>query len=582
VSLRVRWQPIDTRAISCSAGWSGANCPDAVAAFAEGVAVAAFAFAAAALAMGLQECTRKHFKAIATSGPCPTHDVVVVDGTELTKFWVGDGLPHDLHAWLEGGCRLAARRMAPALGAAAGAGAGRQVVVFLMDWTHKVTRCKGNETAARAAPSRAAAPRAAPLARGAMGGAADGSDDVTGREHALPWGSCAAGSASKKVSQVGRCVSARQRRAWTRLMASEGHRLLGLRPSQSLVVAGDESGRAASDAVFLTHYVEPDARQGLAGGWCTEAIGGVRDELASDGEADVLFSVVLRHIEEHRGLYDLQPAPAPLRIAVLSKDTDWVLVSALWLAARMLDTPAAAFKSIRLHWLGWQVSRPPAEMQFVDVRELLRGWCAQAAEEGAWEPLQQVESALNRAAALVWLGSDFTRKVKVGAAFGRGFTTVPLQEQAASCLPLRLRVLHPVHAGPALLDVSLRDDRARRALLDRGGGAAQDLVQIRAGAFAVMYWFSAGLPHGALRAVCPLAAASPEAALREHYLAAGFAAAPAAAVGRAALWSWASAAAVGGAAELRALLPIGPVPARGVGKRAPLPAARPAKRARGA
>ena len=507
--------------------------------------------------MGLQECARKHFKSIASSGPCPAHDVVVVDGTELTKFWVGDGLPFDLHAWLEGGCRLTARKIAPLLGHDRGR---RQVVVFLMDWTHKVTRCKGNETAARAGRARggaaAAAASSGPLPRSAMGGASDGSDDVTGREHALPWHDLRhAGSDSKKVSQIGRCVSARQRRAWTRLMASEGHRLLGLLPNQSLLVAGDDSGRACSDAVWLTHYIEPDSARGLGGGWCTEALGGVRDEGASDGEADVLFAVVLRHIEKHRGLYDLAPAPAPLSIAVTSKDTDWVLVAALWLAARLLDTAPAAFKALRLHWMGWRLSRPPEATQFVDVREMLRGWCAQAAEEGAWSPLQQAEQALNRAAALVWLGSDFTRKVKVGGAFGRNFTTVPLQEQAAASLPLRLRVVHPSHAGPALLDLSLSDDGARLALLDRRGKAAQDLVQIRAGAFAVMYWFSASLQHGALRSVCPLAAASPSAALRTHYLAAGFSA-PEAGAAPAGLWCWASEAAVRGAPELRALLPI--------------------------
>jgi hypothetical protein len=510
--------------------------------------------------MGLQDCTRKHLKSLATTGPCPPCDVVVVDGTELTKFWMGDQLPRDLYAWLEGSCRMMANKIAPAL---AGGGEQQQLVVFLMDWTHKVTRCKGNETAARsraprARPAAAAGappppPPPAPVSKGAMAGAADGSEDLTGKEHALPWGECSGNTPSKKVAQIGRCVSSRQRRVWSRLMAQCGHKLLGLRANQSLLVAGDDSGRPASDAVYLTHYVKADAASGVVGGWCTEAVGGVRDEGASDGEADVLCAVVLQHVQRNRGLYDLPPAPAALRIAVTSKDTDWVVICALWLAARVIDTDAETVRALRLYWMGWKVCRPPAEMEYLDVRAMVHAWCAQADEEGAWTPLQLAEHVLNRAAALVWLGCDFTRKVKVGAAFGRNFNTVPLQEEATLLRPLQLTALHPEPGGRNMLGMRVHDDLAQRALLGRAGAPVQDLVQTRAGAYAVMYWFSACLAGDALRVVAPLSDPLPAEALRRHYLAAGFA--PPGAPG-ALLWSWASAAAVGGSGPLEAVVAL--------------------------
>jgi hypothetical protein len=494
-------------------------------------------------------------------------DVVVVDLTEHTKFVMGGTLPANMYDWLARACYVVAARVRHTRDKEP----GRPVAVLvLMDCSAKVLRCKGNEVLKRRASAQgakkrkqagaaAAAAPAQPLRPADLGGAPDGSDDVTGREHPLPWHRCGQVSTSAAAAQMSACLSKRLRRAWTALLIADGRTLLRLRPGDSLIVAGDHGEAVPPDAVFRTAFRRPAppadagadadaAAPAPAPGWETAPIGGVRDAAACDGEADVLFATVLKHMEANRAAYDLPPRPGPLAVTITSCDTDWIAISALWLATRMVDTPAPVYRALSVAWCGAR-----GGLWWVDVRALHERWARQASEELASdEPLALLGHTVNRVAGLVWMGCDFTRPVPIRGNYGR-FSAADFVDRVTQNGPIALELLPPsTPGGRATLRLALRDDVACIALKGATGKVVHTSEQRRAGAYAVMYWLASCLGSQALRQVAPAGDGDTACAL---YRRAGFT--PLHAGSAAALWTWASPAAVLPLPELAVSMPLG-------------------------
>lgn len=440
-------------------------------------------------------------------------DIVGIDVTEALQFLklTSDHVPQNLSQL----CDFACRQMQRQVHAAAARNASQLVVVMLDGRRRAMMK---DVEAARRRQGKAR------LDVTAMEGDPSGKDDMTGTEYALPWHMLTppdpkGKDAERAYSSLN--VMGRIRRFTARTLHNEGPYKLRLdRQTQRLLVVAD--GHSASDSVTYWCYDK------AAGRWHKENMGGMRDEESCDGEADVLWPLILTQILQQRQLFGIPTEE--LHVATFSVDTDWVAIGAIWLAARRVTLQKGADAKVMLRWNKRSVQgKLKGMLSCFDIHTLVDQMLADAGERGATKPLEVVANEI-----LGWIsvaGCDFVKQADMRKGKKLGFAQLAREVTRKNALKIM-----QVAATPAMLDDSHQEGeqfevrtayrmtlslvltlkhhkvleftnslQSKKTALPTQYAIAQSggRVAIRNAATTVAYWLAAAIGGAALRSVVP-------------------------------------------------------------------------------
>jgi len=442
-------------------------------------------------------------------------DIVGVDVTEALQFLklTSDYVPQNLSQL----CDLACRQMHRQVHAAA-ARNGSQLVVIMLDGRRRAMMKDVEAARRRQGKTR--------LDVTAMEGDPSGNDDMTGTEYALPWHILTPPNPQGKDAERAYCslnVMGRIRRFTARMLHNEGPYKLRLdRNIQRLLVVADE--HSASDSVTYWCYDKD------AGRWHKENVGGVRDEQSCDGEADVLWPLLLTRILQQRRIFAIPTNE--LHVATFSVDTDWVAIGAIWLAARriILQNGECAEAKVMLRWNKRSVQgKLKGMLSCFDIHTLVEQMLADAGKRGVEQPLEVVANEI-----LGWIsvaGCDFVKQADMRKGRKLGFAQLAREVAGKNALKIM-----QVAATPAMVDESYQQGENFEVSATYSTGLAVVLtlthqkvleftnnsqskktalpteyaivqsggrVAIRNAATTVAYWLAAAIGGAALRSVVP-------------------------------------------------------------------------------
>lgn len=461
-------------------------------------------------------------------------DIVGVDVTEelqFLKLYDGMAPPQNLQELCSFACRQMQRktRGAPARG-------GSQLVVVMLDGKRRAMM--KDVEAAKRRKGRVG------LAVTAMDGDPDGTQDANGDEFLLPWAKLTPPNPMGKDAErayLSLNVMGRVRKFTAGVLHREGPYKLQLnRQTQRLLVVADEGG--STDSVTYWDYGEK------AGRWQKHIVGGVRDGDSCDGEADVLWPLVLTSLLRQPAVFGLRTDS--LHLATFSVDTDWVAIGAVWFAARAftLRGTECADTEIELRWNKRAVQgKARGVLSCFDVHALVADVCELAQCETAEQRLQSVANEV-----CGWIsvaGCDFVEQADMRK--GRKIGFAAMARQVSTAAPLQIMHVAPARAmwdddgkldeclEPLLSDgatlsliVALESTAALEFSVDGCGKRAREggqprpkkvrglpteyaiaqsggNVAIRNAAATVVYWLAAALGALALKTVVPHRATAP-------------------------------------------------------------------------